>query len=321
MNYLIIISILRSRFLVNLWLAFVLLLLSSCGQKETPQSVPLKPRIVTSFFPLFDFASNLGGEDFEVLCLTPPGGDPHAMKATPKAAQSVADSQLAVFLGFGLDGWMEKLTKSEPQVKVMAVGQGFNSQVNAHFLLPEPVGKDTQLHENKIDPHVWLDPLIAKDIVNRLADEMAAIAPLHRKSVLARRDTFLGDLQKLHEAFSTNLTDMDRREVVTFHGAFAYLFKRYQLETVGVVEKFPGDEPSAAYLRQLVELMRRLKMKVIFAEPQLPDRPAKIIAQEIGGRVERLDPCETILPDAPYASYLDRQRANLETLVRVLKEY
>ncbi|MBL6842547.1 MAG: zinc ABC transporter substrate-binding protein [Verrucomicrobiae bacterium] len=313
--------ILRSRFLVNLWLAFVLLLLSSCGQKETPQSVPLKPRIVTSFFPLFDFASNLGGEDFEVLCLTPPGGDPHAMKATPKAAQSVADSQLAVFLGFGLDGWMEKLTKSEPQVKVLAVGQGLNSQITTHSLLPESLEKDNQLDGNKIDPHVWLDPLLAKEIVNRLADEMAAIAPLHRKSVLARRDTFLGELQKLHEAFSANLADLDRREVVTFHGAFAYLFKRYQLETVGVVEQFPGDEPSAAYLRQLVDLMQRLKMKVIFAEPQLPDRPAQILAQEIGGRVELLDPCETILPNAPHASYLDRQRANLETLVRVLKEY
>jgi ABC-type Zn uptake system ZnuABC Zn-binding protein ZnuA len=64
--------------------------------------------------------------------------------------------------------------------------------------------------------------------------------------------------------------------------------------------------------------MRNIKVKVIFAEPQLPDRPAQVIAQEIGGRVERLDPCETILPDAPQATYLERQRKNLETLRVVL---
>ena len=120
--------------------------------------------------------------------------------------------------------------------------------------------------------------------------------------------------------FTAELADVKRRQLVTFHGAFAYLFARYKLETVGVIELFPGDEPSAAHLRKLVDLMRQLKMKVIFAEPQLPDRPAQVIAKEIGGRVERLDPCETILPDALQSTYLERQRRNLETLRRVLNE-
>jgi ABC-type Zn uptake system ZnuABC Zn-binding protein ZnuA len=65
--------------------------------------------------------------------------------------------------------------------------------------------------------------------------------------------------------------------------------------------------------------MRRLGLRVIFAEPQLPDRAAQLIASEIGGRVERLDPCETILPEEPTATYQQRQRRNLETLVRVLR--
>ena len=108
------------------------------------------------------------------------------------------------------------------------------------------------------------------------------------------------------------------RRVVTFHGAFGYLSSRYHLEMAGVIEQFPGNEPSAAYLRKLVDVIRESGVKVIFAEPQLPDRPAQIIAREIGGRVERLDPCETILPEAPNVGYLERQRKNLDTLRRVL---
>ena len=66
--------------------------------------------------------------------------------------------------------------------------------------------------------------------------------------------------------------------------------------------------------------MRKLKINVIFAEPQLPDRPAIVIAKEINGRVEKLDPCETILPESPDTTYLQRQMRNLATLSKVLSE-
>ena len=72
------------------------------------------------------------------------------------------------------------------------------------------------------------------------------------------------------------------------------------------------------YLRALVDTMRELKQHVIFAEPQLSDQAAKIIAGEVGGRVERIDPCETILPDAPNATYLERQRRNIKVLCECL---
>ncbi len=311
--------------LLTLALAFT----AGCDRAEESGSaaIPDSPRVVTSFFPLYDFARVLGGEDFDVVCLTPPGGDPHAMDASPRAAESVAGAQLVLFLGFGLDGWVEKLVASEGQrhacvaefgltprhVEEPALGEFAESEAGHH-------GPDTEHGAHEVDPHVWLDPVLAQHIVRRIADELVAIAPHHREAVFTRRDAFLGELEKLDEAFAGQLADVKRRDVVTFHGAFAYLFARYELETVGVVEHFPGDEPSAKYLRQLVDLMRRLEMTVIFAEPQLPDLPARVIAKEIGGRVERLDPCETILPSAPQTTYLERQRANLKTLRRVLTE-
>jgi len=301
------------------------LVCTGCRQQETAGDP--RPLVVTSFFPLFDFARTLGGTNFNVVCLTPPGGDPHAMDASPRAAQTVASAQLVLLLGLGMDGWVEKLAASERRTRVTVASLG---------IAPRRVGKATlggstehahgahghshEHDENEVDPHVWLDPVLAQQIVQRIASEMAEIAPQHREAVFSRRDALIGELQKLDQEFTAKLADVKRRELVTFHGAFAYLFARYRLETVGVIELFPGDEPSAAYLRQLVDLMRRLKMKVIFAEPQLPDRLAQVIAKDIGSRVERLDPCETILPEAPQATYFERQRLNLETLRRVLTE-
>jgi zinc transport system substrate-binding protein len=160
--------------------------------------------------------------------------------------------------------------------------------------------------------------VIAEQLVARIAAELAQLAPEYAAEIRSRTALYRAELRKLHEEFAAAAARLPIRRVVTFHGAFGYLFARYGLETAGVIEMFPGDEPSAAYLRALVELMRRLGIKVIFAEPQLPDQPAQIIAREIGGRVERLDPCETILPDAPQATYLERQRRNLATLSRAL---
>lgn len=305
-----------------LMLAVALAFNVGCGRQPPVDSS--QPRIVASFFPLYDFARELGGTNFHVTCLTPPGGDPHGMEASPALARSVAEANLVLVLGLGMDGWLEKLAANERKVRVVSLSRG---------IAPKPIGtagcaefaESAHGHSHahsaaEIDPHVWLDPMLAQQIVSRLAEEMIEAAPAHREAVLARRDAYLVKLRALHDEFTAQLADVKRRQVVTFHGAFAYLFARYRLETVGVIELFPGDEPSAAYLRKLVDLMRQLKMKVIFAEPQLPDRAAQIIAKEIGGRVERLDPCETLLPEAPDATYLQRQRRNFETLRAVLLE-
>ena len=147
---------------------------------------------------------------------------------------------------------------------------------------------------------------------------MQSLYPAHATDIAARAEKLSAELKQLDADFSATTAKFSRREVVTFHGAFGYLFDRYHLNAAGVIELFPGDQPSAAYLRALVDVIRKLGIKTIFAEPQLPDVPAQIIAREIGGNVERLDPCETILSDAPEATYLERQRENLETLRRVL---
>ena len=41
-------------------------------------------------------------------------------------------------------------------------------------------------------------------------------------------------------------------------------------------------------------------------------------AEEVGGRVDRLDPCETILSENPNATYLERQRHNIQVLRETL---
>lgn len=284
--------------------------LAACGKRE--EMAERKPLVVASFFPLYDFAREIGGSNVEVRCLVPPGGDPHAAEPTPSSAQAVVQSDLVLLLGLGMDRWVEKLAATEGKTRVATINDGIPVRHMGKAALAEFSSGTPDASE--IDPHVWLDPVLAETLAQHITTQLVKLVPDHREEIEARGSAFIGELQKLDRDFSNTCARLPSRRVVTFHGAFGYLFSRYRLEMAGVIEEFPGTEPSAAYLRQLVDLMRTLKIKVILAEPQLPDRPAQIIAQEIGGRVERLDPCETILPDAPQATYLERQRKNLETL-------
>jgi len=180
--------------------------------------------------------------------------------------------------------------------------------------LSELAETSERINPDEIDPHLWLDPVLAQEIVKRIAAQLVTVAPERRAGIEARRDAYLAELEKLDQGYKDAAAHFKQREVVTFHGAFGYLFSRYGLKVAGVIEEFPGKEPSAAYLRALVDVMRQLKSRVIFAEPQLSDRAAQVIAREVGGRVERLDPCETILPDSQDATYLERQRRNIKVL-------
>lgn len=273
--------------------------------------------IVTSFFPLYDLVRQIVPDDCEVQCLVPPGADPHGTEPTPAMARLVEQARIVVVLGLGMDAWLAKLTAGDTSGRILVANYDLaNRQVGVGALAEF---SETAPDPTEIDPHLWLDPVLASRMVMSLSKALIERLPSHRKAIEARTQALLLDLSKLDGEFREGLADLPHRKVVTFHGAYGYLFERYRLETAGVVEPFPGDEPSAAYLRKLVDLMRRLGLKVIFAEPQLPDRAAQVIASEIGGRVERLDPCETILPEDPAATYQQRQRRNLATLIRVLR--
>lgn len=287
-------------------------LMAGCGKNAAGRAADRKPLVVASFFPLYDFARQIGGTNFEVVCLVPPGSDPHSAEVTPSAAKSVSQADLVLLLGLGMDGWVEKLAASEHKTCLATINDGLPIRHMGQAALAE-FSKDAP-DPAEVDPHVWLDPVLAQTLAQRITDQLIKLAPEHRADIEARGQAYLAELKKLDADYAAACATFPNRRVVAFHGAFGYLFARYHLEMAGVIEEFPGNEPSAAYLRKLVDVIHESKVKVIFAEPQLSDRPAQIIAQETGGRVERLDPCETILLDQPEATYLERQRKNLAAL-------
>ncbi len=112
--------------------AMIVLSMSAASCKRESSNSSRHPQIVASFFPLYDFARALAGTNFHVVCHTPPGGDPHAMEASPQLARSVAEAELVLLLGLGMDGWVEKLAANERKTRISVASLG---------IAPKRVGK------------------------------------------------------------------------------------------------------------------------------------------------------------------------------------
>ena len=114
-----------------------------------------------------------------------------------------------------------------------------------------------------------------------------------------------------------SLDNVKNRDIVTFHEAFPYFAKEFNLNIVGVIEREPGSEPSAKELQETIEQVKKLKVKALFAEPQYPAKAAETIAKETGSKVYTLDPVVTGPMDAD--AYINIMDSNLKILEEALK--
>lgn len=279
-------------------LALVFLALAGCA----PAAPPAKPLVVATIHPLWEFARQVAGDRADVVSLVPAGVEPHDWEPAARDVSQVRRAAVFVHTGTGLDGWAEKLLAD------LAGGRGV--VVNARGGLSVlTVGGAT-------DPHVWLDPTLARVQVQAIAGGLEQADPAGRAVYAENAKAFVARLDALDLEFAAGLAECARREIVTSHAAFAYLARRYRLTQVPVMGISPEAEPSPADLAAIVRTARRLKVTHVFHETLLSPRLAETLSREIGATPLPLNPIEGVSPAEAAAGvgYLELMRANLANL-------
>lgn len=168
------------------------------------------------------------------------------------------------------------------------------------------------------DPHFWLDPLLAKRIVDKVADALKQADPRNKDFYAMNAAKYKTDLDALNREIALKTSRFRVKEYVTFHAAWNYFSKRYGLKVIGVIEEAPGREPSPAHIAEIVKDLRRLNTRVVFAEPQFNPRVAEAIAREGGAKVLFLDPLGA--PSAPDRdSYIKLMRYNVDQMRKAME--
>lgn len=263
--------------------------------------------MVASFYPLFEFARRVGGDRITVRNLVPAGVESHDYEPTPRDIVAITNARAMIYNGAGFEPWVQRLLPQLPERVI---------RVDATAGLPlitTTAGED----RGRPDPHVWLDPLLAQRQVGLVLAGLIQADPAGRARYVANAAAFQARLGVLHERIGRTLTPCRTRVFVATHAAFSYLAARYGLTQIPIAGLEPREEPSPAKMREILRLVRRHRVRVIYHETLVSPRVAAAIAREVGARILVLNPLEGLTPDEQRRrrDYVSTMEDNLRNLV------
>ncbi len=271
-------------------------------------------KIVATFLPIYMFTKGVTGESGEVEILIPPGTDPHEYQATPNNVRSIAEADVLVKNGLGLEEFLDKL--------VDAAGNYQLQEIDASQKI-KALEEDNHDHDHDHDhdhshetgnPHVWLDPVLAQQQVKNIRDGLIKADPNNAATYQVNADIYLKKLQKLDQEFQTRLAPFKGCKFIAFHDAYPYLAKRYNLQQMAVVE-LPQDNITPADIQRVIRAAKEYQVKGLLAEIGFNDSRIQQIAQDIGLPVKMLDPINSGSLDQHY--YFTAMRNNLKSLEEI----
>jgi zinc transport system substrate-binding protein len=290
------------------------LLVVGCDAGPAPSrpAAPARPKVIATFFPLYDFARQVAGDRADVSSLVPVGVEPHDWEPSPRDVADVRKAALLVYNGAGFEPAVDRMLRDVKPPGPLPV----DTTAGLPLLDARGAGGREDARAPMKDPHVWLDPALARRQVDAIASGLARIDPAGEAGYRERAARYTAALSALDDAFKAGLAACARREVVTSHAAFGYLTRRYGLEQVPVVGVALSAEPSPADLARLVRFARSSGVQAVFYEPLASPKLAETLAREVGARTLVLNPVEGLTAEEAAAGkdYLALMRENLASL-------
>lgn len=280
----------------------VLSLSLAAGCSDAP-SEDGRVEVVASFYPIFEAVRSIAGDTIRVSNLTPAGVEPHDVELTPKQVDTISDADAVFYLEGFQPAVDDIVASSERAVDLLAGARGLRRS------------------EEGIDPHIWLDPVRWRRIVERIAPALTKLDPGSSKTFARNADRYDRNLRVIDRDIEAGLALCERREIVTSHDAFGYLADRYELEELPITGISPEAEPTPERVAELTDLVRGEGITTIFTEALVSPKVARALAREAGVRTDVLDPIEGLTKQQVAAGedYSSVMQANLRVLRKALE--
>jgi zinc/manganese transport system substrate-binding protein/manganese/iron transport system substrate-binding protein len=265
-------------------------------------------KVVTTTTVFADIVQNVGGSRVAATSIIPPGVGPEDYEPKPDDAKKLADANLVVSNGVGLDDFLQKL---------LASGTGGQTP---HLVLGD--GIPVMTVDGEPNPHFWLDPTLVKQYyLPAIAAKLTKLDPAGEATFDANVASYGAKLDALDAELNAQIATIPEanRKLVTFHDAFPYFAKHYGFELVGVILANVGQDPSAADLAALVEKVKAAGVKAVFSEAQFSPKLSETLAQEAGVTTVVTTLYNDALGPAPADTYLGLMRWNVDHIVTALK--
>ena len=261
-----------------------------------------------------DWVENVGGEHVEVFSLVPVGVDPHGFQPGARDVAKVADADLVLSVGLGLEeSWLRELLQNAARDPgaIVELGEVIDPIELAETEAEEGDEEHDDHGHGLYDPHFWFDPLRVQRVVSDIAARLAALDPGRADAYRANADAYNARLDELHAWTEEQVGAIpaERRLLVTSHDSLGYFAERYGFEVVGVILSITTEvEPSAAALIELSDEIGEYGVPAVFGETTVSERLADALATESGAVLVRL-----------YSGSLGTEGSGAETYIEMLR--
>jgi ABC-type Zn uptake system ZnuABC Zn-binding protein ZnuA len=275
----------------------------------------LKAIAVETF--LADIAQNVAGDRVKIEALMPIGIDPHTFEPTPADVAKVADSNVLIINGAGIEEFLDKLLQNAGgQHQTIEASAGLTSRQPHEGEIADPVHKG--------DPHFWLDPNNVIKYVENIRDGLSKIDPEGAATYEANAEAYIARLKELDRWIADRVQEVPEadRLLVTNHDNFGYFADRYGFKIVGTVvpSVSTGSAPSAQQLAQLIDHIKATGAKAIFLERGVNPQLVEQVSKETGSRaVTNLYGDSLGEANSPASTYLDMMKFDSDAIVTALK--
>ena len=347
---------LKKGILPGLFLSALAALAACTGEEETgaptgaSQAPPLLEIVTTTDF-MADWARRVGGSGVNVFSLLPPGADPHSFQPGSRDIARIADADLVLTVGLGLeDDWLNDLISnaSADPTKVISVTDVIEPLENPEFSEAGEEGEDhgdeetdegeegedhddedseegegEHHDEGPLDPHFWFDPIRVEQVIGHVASLMVTEDPSRAEKYQSNAADYQHDLRELHSFIELELASISspRRLLVTSHDSLQYFASRYGMTVVGTVIPATTTETGSSpqHLTDLIETVREYNVPAVFGEVTVSERLASTIAEETGATLVRLYSGSLGPPGSPAESYVGMMRTNVQLIGQALR--
>ena len=277
-----------------------------------PPSSDATLNVLATFYPLYDFAKNVGGDKVNVSILVPETVDVHDFDPTPSSIASVARADVLIYNGAGLEPWVSSVVKAADNPNISLVDSSAGIQ-----LLQVP--SQFQSNNQTSDPHIWLNPVLVKKQVNNILNGLIEADPADSQYFTQNAQAYQQKLDDLNAQIIAATSNVKTRYFVTFHESFAYFAKEYDLTQIPIAGPFQ-EEPTANDIQNVINAIKQYHLLYVGYESLENPAVPESISSQTNATLILMNPIEGLTAEDKAAGkdYLILMQENLSNIVLAL---
>jgi len=297
------------RIITYLMIIAVFFTFAGCSGKSSPSNN--KITIAVSIVPEETFVRAVAGDKAEIVTMIPPGKSPENYSPTPQEMESFSRADLYFSIGVPAEeaSILPKAKDFNSKIKIVDLA-AIVGEVYPHRYFDEDEehgsgnDEDNHSHEGR-DPHIWLSPKRVMVMIDIIAQELSNFDPQNKSFYEKNAQDYIKKLEELDSEIRQTLNNIKNKTFIIYHPAFGYFADDYGLNMVAIENE--GKEATVKNLQHVIDIARSEGIKVVFYQAETDSKQARTLAEEIGGKVQMLEPLS--------ADYINNLRKMANTFV------